>query len=528
VNTLDCALAATGTAVNAASVAAAMSILLMSILRKFWIIETTFSGMSWFRQSCTGPKPSCANVSLVNHFVFLPLCIGDEKGANARSSFPSNNAARMSNSTRDRLEQALERVADPNGEGSRAYLTVYSESARASADAADARARSGLSLGPLDGAIVSIKDLFDVAGEPTRAGSKVLAAEARYATADAPVVRRLRAAGAVIVGKTNMTEFAFSGIGINPHYGTPRNPADRSRIPGGSTSGGAVAVADGMCEIAIGSDTGGSTRIPAALTGIVGFKPSKYRVPTEGAFPLSFTLDSIGPMARSVRDCADADAILAGDEPQAIEPAPLSGLHFGVAKGLAIEQLDDTVARSFEQAIGVIGDAGARLTDQFFSLLKDMVQVNARGGFIAAEACAIHRDRLRRHGDDIDPIIRNRIERGQQIPAPDYIAMLRERSELVRAMDRQLQDFDALLMPTTPIVAPQFDEVAAVEGFMAKNMLLLRNTSVANFFDLCAISLPMCRDSSLPTGLMLVARNGQDHRLFRMAAAVESLLASER
>ena len=215
---------------------------------------------------------------------------------------------------RDRLEAALVRIADPAGEGARACLTVYAEPARVAADAADARASAGLVLGPLDGAILSIKDLFDVAGEPTRAGSTFLA-NASPATQDAPVVRRLRAAGAVIIAKTNMTEFAFSGVGLNPHYGTPGNPADRSRIPGGSSSGAAVAVADAMCAIGIGTDTGGSTRIPAALCGITGFKPSQRRVPTAGAFPLSFTLDSVGPMARSVAECARADAAMAAEEP---------------------------------------------------------------------------------------------------------------------------------------------------------------------------------------------------------------------
>src|SRR5947208_12572591 len=210
-------------------------------------------------------------------------------------------------SCRDRLEQALAYIADPKGEGARACLTVYADTARAAADAADTRGKAGISLGPLDGNIVTIKDLFDVAGEPTRAGSRILA-DAPPAAADAPVVRRLRAAGAVIVAKTNMTEFAFSGVGLNPHYGTPGNPADRACVPGGSSSGAAVAAADHMCEIAIGTDTGGSTRIPAALCGIVGFKPSQWRVPTEGAFPLSFTLDSIGPLARSVADCSRGDA----------------------------------------------------------------------------------------------------------------------------------------------------------------------------------------------------------------------------
>src|SRR6185437_10712629 len=179
----------------------------------------------------------------------------------------------------------LERIGDPRGEGARTCLTVYAAQARAAADAADARARSGQTLGPLDGKVIAIKDLFDIAGETTRAGSIALR-DAPPAKSDAPVVQRLRSAGAIIVAKTNMSEFAFTAFGINPHFGTPGNPADRSRIPGGSSSGSAVAAADGMCDVGIGSDTGGSCRIPAALCGITGYKPSKFRIPTEGAFPL--------------------------------------------------------------------------------------------------------------------------------------------------------------------------------------------------------------------------------------------------
>ncbi|HLH50819.1 MAG TPA: amidase family protein, partial [Roseiarcus sp.] len=275
-------------------------------------------------------------------------------------------------SCRDRLEQALARIADPNGEGARACLSVYRDIARAEADAADARAARGVSLGPLDGAIVSIKDLFDVAGEPTRAGSKILAEEAKPAVADAPVVRRLRGAGAVIVAKTNMTEFAFGAIGSNPHFGTPANPRDRARVPGGSSAGAAVAVADGMCEIAIGSDTGGSVRIPAALCGTVGFKPSRQRIPTEGAFPLSFSLDSIGPLARSVADCAKADAVMAGEDFTPLEPAALAGLRIGVAQGLPLEALDETVGPAFAAALKRLDGAGVRLTPETISLFDDM------------------------------------------------------------------------------------------------------------------------------------------------------------
>ncbi len=274
--------------------------------------------------------------------------------------------------SRDRLETALARIGDPAGEGKRTFLSVYADSARGAADAADSRARMGRSLGPLDGAIVSIKDLFDVAGETTRAGSTVLG-NAPPATADAVVVARLQAAGAVIVGKTNMVEFAFSGVGVNPHYGTPSNPADRSRVPGGSSSGAGVAVADGMCEIAIGTDTGGSTRIPAALCGVVGFKPTQARVPTTGAFPLSAALDSVGPLALSVADCARADAVMAGDAAWTLEPAALSGLRLGIPRGFPLQDLDATVAAGFDAATARLGKAGVRLSKPGFSLFDDMV-----------------------------------------------------------------------------------------------------------------------------------------------------------
>ncbi len=429
-------------------------------------------------------------------------------------------------SARERLDAALMRIDDLSGEGMRACLTVYRKAAQAAAEAADARARAGITLGPLDGAIVTIKDLFDVAGEVTRAGSKVLADEGKPALADAPPVRALRAGGAVIVAKTNMTEFAFSGVGINPHYGTPGNPADRNRIPGGSTSGGAVAVADAMCEIAIGSDTGGSTRIPGALCGLVGFKPSRQRISTAGAFPLSQSMDSIGPIARTVADCAKADAVMAGDDFKTLEPAPLANLRIGIAQGLPLENLDETVAKRFPQAIDALEKAGCRLSNEKLALLDGMAKVNSRGGIQPAEAFTVHRDRLDRRGADIDANVRMRLERARSISAADYIEMVNERAALIAAMDARLADIDVLALPTTPMVAPTIEEMTPPDVFARKNAMLLRNTAMWNFFDCCAISLPLPREGGLPTGLMLVARNGQDRRLFRIAAAVERLLAA--
>ncbi len=425
---------------------------------------------------------------------------------------------------RDRLEQALARIADPKGEGARACLTVYGDTARAAADASDSRAARGRSFGPLDGVIISIKDLFDVAGEPTRAGSKILAEEAAPAATDAVIVQRLRQAGAVIVAKTNMTEFAFSGIGANPHFGTPGNPRDRARVPGGSSAGAPVAVADGICDIAIGTDTGGSVRIPAALCGLVGFKPSRQRVPTEGAFPLSKTLDSVGPIARSVGDCAKADAIMAGEELAPLEPSALAGVRFGLPEGLLLERLDDIVAPAFKAAVARLDAGGVRISHEKLPLLEDWVAVNERGGVIPPEACAVHRDRLRRRAADIDPNVRTRIERGCAVSETDLAEILGGRRRLVAAMDARLDGLDVLVMPTTTIVAPTIAEVGDPKVFAVRNAAVLRNTSMVNFFDLCAISLPL--SASLPVGLMLVSRNGQDHRLLRIAEAVMRLVAA--
>jgi len=428
-------------------------------------------------------------------------------------------------SSRDRVEQALARIADPNGEGARTVLTVYANAARAAADAADARARAGKTLGPLDGVIVTIKDLFDVAGEPTRAGSKVLA-HAAAAKTDAAVVRRLHAAGAVIVGKTNMSEFALTGIGANPHYGTPRNPADRARVPGGSSSGAGVAVADGFCEIAIGSDTGGSTRIPASFCGIVGFKPSKSRVPTDGAFPFSPALDSIGPMAKTVALCAAADAVLAGEPAWTVEPETLSGLRLGIPLGPPMTGLDETVAARFADARNALASAGVRISEEVMPLFADMARVNSKAAIGMVEAYAVHRDWLATRAADYDPNATARLMAAGSVTAAEHAQQLEQRARLAGVFDARINDLDALVLPTTPIVAPTLAEVADANAFATKNLASLRNCQFVNFFDLCAISIPCPRAGSLPVGLQLVGRNGSDKRLFRIAAAVERLFVA--
>ncbi len=427
-------------------------------------------------------------------------------------------------SIRDQLEATLQVIADPKGEGARTCLAVYTDAARAAADAADARAKAGVTLGPCDGVIVTVKDLFDVAGEPTRAGSKTRVSVAA-ATEDAPIVRRLRQAGAIIVAKTNMSEFAFTGIGMNPHFGTPGNPADRRRAPGGSSSGAAVAVADGIGRIAIGTDTGGSTRIPAAFCGIVGLKPTAKRVPTTGAYPLSFTLDSIGPLAKTVADCALGDAIIAGEEFSPLMKLAAAGLRLGVVGGFPMNDVDGIVGPAYQRGLNALVKAGAKLIDVDLSaLFTEMQAVNAKGGFAAPEAAAIHTAWLDNPEAPVDAIVRLRVTAGRNITAAAYVEMTRARAELIKRMDAAIAPFDALIWPTTPIVAPVMAELDTLERFAPVNMLALRNTNPVNFFDACAMSLPI-PGASLPVGLMVIGRHEQDRRMMEVSQAVEGVLA---
>ena len=428
---------------------------------------------------------------------------------------------------REALERALDRIADPTGEGARTFTKVYVDEARATADAADLRARFGRSLGPLDGRLVSIKDLFDVAGEPTAAGGRVYAA-GPPARADATVVRRLRRAGAVIVGRTTMTEWAFSGLGLNAWCGTPGNPHDRTRIPGGSSSGAAVAVADGFCAISVGTDTGGSVRVPAAFCGVVGFKPTKARVPCGGAVPLSTTLDSVGPIARSVADCALADAVMADEEPSTPRPLGLEGRRFAVARGRLLDGLDDAVAAAFEAGLARLARAGAVVTTiDLAPSLARLDAIAALGSIPAIEAAAVHADAIRDHRGRIDPRVLARIEAGSRASAPDYVRMLALRSAAADSAQAEIAECDAVALPTVPHVAPPTAPLEADDAlWRSVNAKTLRNASVFNMLDCCAVSLPLPDAGPLPVGLMLAAPRHHDRRLLRLAAGVEALFAS--
>jgi aspartyl-tRNA(Asn)/glutamyl-tRNA(Gln) amidotransferase subunit A len=425
--------------------------------------------------------------------------------------------------SRELVEAALARIADPAGEGARSFTKVYADGARLAADAQDRLRQAGYVASPLAGLPVSIKDLFDVAGEQTRAGSIALD-DASPAEADAPIVARLRAAGAVLVGRTNMTEFAFSGVGINPHYGTPGNPHDRSLIPGGSSSGAAVSVGDGQAIVAIGTDTGGSVRIPAALCGVVGFKPTQARVPRDGCTPLSTTLDSIGPLANSIACCAIADAVMAGAPPVAPPPIPVMQLRLAVPQSFVLEGCAVEVIDAFADACTALSLAGARLVDLPFAEFNDYGPINAAGGFAPVEAYAWHKPLIARRGNDYDPRVRGRIERAAGMSAVDYIALGAARADLIARVDRAAAGFDALLMPTVAITAPPISAFERDDDYRRLNALILRNTSLINFLDGCAATLPVQKSGSAPVGLMIAGQRGQDHHILRVCRGIEDAL----
>lgn len=428
-------------------------------------------------------------------------------------------------------EAALARAQDPTGEGARVFTRLDAERAGAAARASDLLRAAGIVRSPLEGVPVSIKDLFDVTGQVTTAGSVVLKGAAP-APRNAPVIDRLIAAGAVIVGRTNMTEFAFSGLGLNPHYGTPKNPWDREgasggRIPGGSSSGAAVSVTDGMAAVGIGSDTGGSVRIPSALCGLTGFKPTQRRVPIAGTVPLSTSLDSIGPLAASVRDCAIVDAILAGEPVPDAAERPLQGARLAIPTTLVLDGMDATVAAAFDRACARLHDAGAHLLRTDVPEFAELGTLHARGTLAAAEAWAWHRALLAEHEPDYDRRVASRIRGAQAMGAADYIDLQQARRRWIAQVEARIAPYDALLMPTVPVVAPPIADLrTSDDAYTAANGLILRNCALINFLDGCALSLPCHRTGEAPVGLMLAGPAMTDARILALGTAVEALLAA--
>lgn len=428
--------------------------------------------------------------------------------------------------SRELVEQSLASIEDPNGEGARAFIRVHRSSALATADRIDAERKKGASLPALAGIPISIKDNFDEAGIVTLAGSKVLT-HAPVAVRDATAVARLRAAGAVLIGRTNMTEFAYSGLGINPHYGTPRNAFDRAsaRIPGGSSSGAAISVCEGMAAAAIGTDTGGSTRIPAALNGLVGFKPTARRVPLDGVLPLSFTLDSAGPIARTVADCALLDRILSSAPPAELPALALRGLRLAVPQTVVLDDLSLAVAAAFTAACSALSAAGANIVELPLREFSRAAEVNPRGAISSVEAHWWHRSWIEKGADQYDPRVVARIRPGAAISAADYIEMLQQRRRFVIDVESAVRGFDALLMPTTAETAPTIAEViASDDSYFRFNGRMLRNPALVNLFDGCALSIPCQPPGEAPMGLMVAGLQGQDARVLSLGLAIEERL----
>ncbi len=425
------------------------------------------------------------------------------------------------------VEECLTAIDDPSGEGSRAFISVDAERSLVVADGYDAIRAGGGAVPPFAGIPVAVKDLFDVAGQVTTAGSVVLA-DQPPAERDAPTVARLRAAGFIVIGRTNMTEFAYSGLGLNAHYDTPRSAFDRvtGRVPGGSSSGSGVAVADGMAAVALGTDTGGSCRIPAAFNGVVGFKPTAKRITVDGITPLSFSLDSAGPLGQTVDCCAIVDDLMAGGDGM-VDPEPVANdrLRLGALSELVLDKLDDEVASAYEEALKSLASAGISITEVDFPEIYEVPHLYRHGGLIAAEAWAFHRELIERRGDEYDQRVSSRIQNGARTTAEEYIEAVVGRRRLMEIAARRLAGFDAFVMPTVPIMPPSiasFDDDDR-DYYTTQNVLTLRNTSVGNFLDTCAVSIPV---GGPPVGLMLMGAPMGDRQLLAAARTVEVVINS--
>ncbi len=430
--------------------------------------------------------------------------------------------------SRGLAEACLARIAAPGGEGARTFPHGVSEQVLADADAQDLRRREGRAPSPFAGVPISVKDNIDLRGTTTRVGSHLFDDDPP-AAADAPAVARLRAAGFVILGHTAMTELAFSGMGVNPHYGTPVNPSAEGdpRVPGGSSAGAAASVGYGMAGAGLGTDTGGSCRVPAAFCGLVGFKPTAARVPREGVFPLSTTLDCVGSIGHSARCCATLDAIMASEaEPDLAEPDP-ARLNLCALEGPVLQDLTPTVAAAYEAALGRLGAAGVRLERRPIEALSAVGRINALGGFSSAEIYARLKDRLQVDSGLVDPRVLRRIMLGAQQTPEDYAGYKAERARLLVEAGEALDRFDAVVLPTTPIEAPRFADLETDEAYFRLNGLSLRNAMIANMLNRPAISIPCQPQGALPVGFMLMGRPGEDRALLAIAAAVETVVRGQ-
>ena len=423
-------------------------------------------------------------------------------------------------------EQALARIEDPKGQGATAFINVYKEQALASARASDILRQAGLARSALEGIPISIKDLFDYKGDVTR-GASALLKDAPAATEHATLVQRLLEAGAIIIGRTNMTEFAFSGLGINPHYGTPKSPWNRDvgHIPGGSSSGAGVSVSDGMSVAAIGTDTGGSIRIPSAFCGITGFKPTAARIPSEGVMPLSHSLDSSGPLALSVECCALVDAVLSNEPEPTLETMDPSHIRLLMPTNYVLDNADEVVTTQFKAAVAKLKAQGVQIDEVEIPELDQLPYINRLGGFVCAEAWFHHKASIEKNEALYDPRVASRILRGKDQSAADYLELQQTRENWIDQMERLLAPYDGLLLPTTPIVAPTIAELEDEDAYFRANGLILRNPAIINFLNGCALSLPCHEPNSPPVGLMVAAPANHDAHLLNIGHTIESIIS---
>jgi aspartyl-tRNA(Asn)/glutamyl-tRNA(Gln) amidotransferase subunit A len=409
------------------------------------------------------------------------------------------------------------------------FISLTPERAMADARASSERIKSGRSLGLLDGIPIAWKDLFDLEGMTTTAGSVILA-NAPKATKDAAIVTALKSAGMVAIGRTNMTEFAFSGLGINPHYGTPENPhsTDEPRIPGGSSSGAGVAVAAGLVPVAMGSDTGGSIRIPAAFNGIVGYKATRGRYSMDGVFPLSKSLDSLGPLCRTVQDAVWIDAAMRGLTASEVGRRPIHGLSLVVPETIFFDEIEPEVASAFEAALGRLSKAGAKIRRQAFPAFAEIFELYGKHGpLVTAEAYALHRERLDTpEAATMDRIVAMRMRLGTKTTMTDYIALLEARQRMTASFSSLIAANEIIVSPTLPHVAPPIAPLTKDdELFFKTNARTLRNTLIGNFLDWCGVSIPCGRGAAgMPVGLLLSGLPNTDEHLLSVALAAEEIV----
>lgn len=426
----------------------------------------------------------------------------------------------------DRLAASLAAI-DQHAARTNAFIRIDADGARSDAKAADDERARGVDRGPLHGMPISIKDLIDIAGQPTTAGSHVRAGH--VAAADAPVIQRLRTAGAVLIGKTNVHEFALGPTSDESAFGPVLNPVDPTRIAGGSSGGSAAAVAAGMGEASIGSDTGGSIRIPAAACGVVGLKPSIGEVPREGVVPLSFTLDTVGPITRSVADAAAIWAVLADRQTPTLTPPGAADVTLGLVGGYFTDLLDDDVRAAFAAALDTFHAVGMRTRPVVIAGAEKTVETYTN--ISLPEAARWHSDTLDARANDYQPIVRQRLEFGRTIPAVKYLEAMERRESLTNAVDAVLEGCDALILPTLPIVAPVLGTTEAVfqraDGTTEKlpvRAAMLRLTQLFNVTGHPAITLPI-PTAGMPVGLQLVGRRDHTLDLLSLAASCEAILA---